>query len=395
MKQFWSFLLSGLLLVVLSSLGMGCGLNRLVQMATPTSTATPIPTPTFTPLPTPTISPTPSPAWQATGYYLPEKGREFYNGQLSSDGQFMVLVSQPVQPEDATRMVNFDPVIYVVKTSDMSLVWKGRLQTQGRIDWVSQILWIPDTPYIALVGQTESTTRIVLIRSTDGKVLWEKASFYEYPAAHYVSYDPFQKVLLVREGNQIGLQAYQVPEMKPVGQYMPEEKRQGCCLVHALAWNAQGVAAIGWERYGSQRYHLIVWEGGNSQGRTMRLPYNRADTAFDYLVWGPRDEVAVMLIPATASSSDVYTIVFMDAQTGNVRWTVTAREYPVTGLAWLNGRGWLLGSGGEVRLYSQPMDKYEVLRKQDGRFLMSLSADASGTKWLTVLHTRAELWEWK
>jgi len=258
----------------------------------------------------------------------------------------MLLVSQPQQSEDESPTANLDPVIHIVRTEDMSLVWKGRLQTKGRIDWISNGVWIPGNQYVALEGHTPETVRMLVIQASDGKVIWEKSWRFEgFGASTYMSYDPFQKVLLVREKVERGLRAYRIPDMKSANRYTAEETRQGCCVIHSVSWSRYGVAAIGWETRGG-RYHLIIWESGNPQGRTMRLPYNYEDTAFDLVVWGPRDEIAALLIPATGASSDVYSLVFMDVNSGNVRRTITERDFPMVGLAWLEGRGWLLGSDG-------------------------------------------------
>ena len=399
MRHISSFFYAGFARVALLALAVlvaGCSgsLEALgAPTATPTATATATPTPIPSATPTPTPSPTPTPTWQRTQTLIPPTGRQFQAGWLSPDGAYLALLSQPETAPGEEW--DYDPMLHIMDANTMQPVWVGKPETRRPFQWAEYVTWVPNSPYLLLEGTASTYMMLALIRVTDGEVLWQRSWPHEGFGLRYSAYDVRTQTLLVRARSGEYLQAYKVPAMEPVARYMAAETRQGCCLFHDIYGDDEHLVALGWERYGG-RYHLIVWGTDDPAGRTLRLPYNWNDTSLTNLVWGPQDEIATLLVPATGSSSDVYTFLFIDPTTGNVRWSMTERETFSVAATWLDGHGWLIADfNGGVRLYTQP-ERYETLRvPTPSDMVYSLTSTWDGSRWLLVLGSQAELWAWR
>ncbi len=351
------------------------------------------PTATWTPSPTVPPSPTftPTPGWQRLGTWQPPQGRTSFQGSLSPDGAYILVLTHPKPEGPPEEWKATDPVLHLLRTDTMTEVWQVALQKPLRVFTVTEIRWLPGKPYVAITALARTTYTNALLRLENGEIVWKKRSTHGQPAVDYLAYDPATQMLMVRN-NQGVVRGYEVPSMKAKVRYAYQNPGKGCCVVDNLASSPYGVAALGWERW-TKRYNLILWEK-QTKARTMRLPYSFPDVTFMYLTWGPPQEVAAILIPATATSTDPWTGVFLDVQTGSVLWTMTEGRAFVNGLAWLPGFGWMVAlDSGEIRIYTGP-DQYTVLSPPSG-WINTLEALRDRPMWMAVYEDRVELWAYR
>ena len=376
----------------------GCTVLRLplpgAPTAVPTSTSTPLP-PTSTWTPSPTVPPTPTftptPGWRRFGRWIPPQGRIAYYGSLSPDGAYALVVTHPQPPDAGPEAQLTDPVLHFLRMDTMEEVWRVAVQKPLRVTVVSEIDWIPGKPYVAITGLAYQTYTNALLSTDDGNIVWKKQSTYGQPATDYLAYDPSTQLLMLRN-NQGIVRGYDVPSMKAKVRYTFDKTGKGCCMVDNLSTSPYGVAALGWERW-TKRYNLILWEN-QTEGRTIRLPYVFPDITFMNLTWGPRQEIATVLLPATATSTDPWTVLFLDAQSGSVLWTITEGQAFILALTWLPGFGWMTAlNTGEIRIYSGP-EQYTVLATQPG-WINALEALRTQPMWMGVYEDRVELWAYR
>ncbi len=400
MHRFPLALLAGFVLVLALAACQGSALPLFAPPSpTPTATATSTPTATPTPLPTstPTPTPTPKPKWRKVQRWQPPQGRVFTNGYLSPDGTLLLLVSQPPASDLGWRPEDSDPWLHLYHIEASLPMWEGRIPSQTRLAWIDDAFWLPGNRVLGITGINAYQEALVLWDRTNGQVVWERQLYHNEPGLRVAAFDARRQRVVVRQGDQTFLTAYTWPGMNAAERYTVAQAKQGCCIVTNLDVTDYGLAGVGWERYG-KRYNLIFWEDGQTEGRYLRLPYSFPDVSVDHFTWGPRHQVAFVIVPAVASSVDVYTFNVIDTRTGNVVWTLTERDYPVFYVDWLPGRGWMLATlSGEVRVYTEA-NRFDIIRRMDAGFLGTLrdiDVAPDGTQWLAVFETQAELWVWR
>jgi hypothetical protein len=301
-----------------------------------------------------------------------------------------------VPPDSGLGVDEADPILHLYQVGVEQPVWEVRPQTKSRMAFIRNVFWLPNGD-ILVDGIEANYAVVAILDARNGSLKWEKRlNYYSMPSSTHAAFDAKRQRLLLRGYDKTYIEAYSWPQLQPVERYQSEETRNGCCIVDYLVNSPNGVLAMGWEAYG-MRYHLIFWEG-ESTGRSVRLPYSLEDTSFLDLAWGPPDQVGFILVPATAQSSDVYTIHIVNARTGSVLWSITEEELDFGVLEWLPERGWMISTlWGGIRLYTGPQE-YEVLRPESRDvpvgYLMDLSA-VSPNRFLAVFDSWVEVWDWR
>ena len=396
-RWFFVMLAAGLALLAAACGGAGIPAPTLEAAATPTAMQPPTwtPLPTSTPLPTPT--PTPPPSWQMAQSWRPPTGWQFTAGFLAPDGQTVIAFAM----EDVAEidLDTLDMTMYVYRLGSRQPLWEGSLLQHFGLRQVDNAFWLPDGLLVLDGINTDLDPGLRVVNLDTMEVVWRREMVILDYGLNRVAYDAARQYLILNLYGVRGLQVYTWPGREKVDEkYTASDMSNGCCIPELLYTSQHGIATMGVQIFNPQRYYLMIWDGSGPQARQFPTDYTQKNWFNQRVVWGPKQQVGWIFMPATLDSPELAVLDIFDLTTGQVAWSVTEQDFPgLSSLAWLPQRGWLVGSqSGEVRLYTDAQT-YETVRSRSSALLFYelQTTEAHNDRWLGVSDSRIELWVWK